>query len=767
MEKNKLLSKNLVIYFLLFLFILVVISPKEIIKEIVERPSIIGAALAQVRVLSTNPPTFDFNLVNQTINQTSAFLLDVNCSDVDLADTVTYYDNFTGFEINRSTGLINRTSFNQSFVGNNTINISCSDDVFNTSQIFVLTILNVNDAPNLSSIGSQIATEGVLFTLDVDATDADNDTLIFNASTTLFTINNETGLINFTPVISQIGNYTINISVFDGQIYDYEVISFKIVRGPFCGDDSCASTEGCSSCPSDCGTCPVVPGVGGGAPAAEAGGGAGEAGEGGGAAEGGAAEATPAAGAPRAYFRCDEKWECSDWSLCSLDNTRTRKCRDINKCDTNKKKPAEIEVCDYVAACNDGIKNGNEDGIDCGGSCEPCLLPNCFDNLQNQDEEGIDCGGICKPCEIKKFAKIPFLELPTLIKIPKNFPWLLILIISILIVLTVTSDQIYVRHITKKDLEEYRKRTRKYRLLRRKIYKFVINTSLITLISSLYIYIFSDNIEKMKEYAWIPAIIILLVPVAVSAFIRQYTYYEYKKIIKEKRLRETHTREILQLIGIENKLLVDIEKKLKDKIYSLALQHKFDNYTALYTEINPIYGILSSLEKNRKNRIYLTTINADILEKILDLIENKTLIKASKEYVEFMSILKILEYIQENINLDTYDKEEELLDEIREISKMHMMTVIKSSNRLVILYNELVDIYEYFVNAHAELEGIDSNISAIERSFTEKIKGIAKKATLLDIIQKDAVFVSVYNSLVELFNHYLKKQELNTRMRDT
>ena len=48
--------------------------------------------------------------------------------------------------------------------------------------------------------------------------------------------------------------------------------------------------------------------------------------------------------------------------------------------------------------CTDGIQNGNETGVDCGGpTCTPC--PSCYDGIQNQNETGIDCGGICPtPC---------------------------------------------------------------------------------------------------------------------------------------------------------------------------------------------------------------------------------------------------------------------------------------------------------------------------------------------------------------------------------
>jgi hypothetical protein len=749
-------SKALIIYLLLFIFIIILIVPKEIIQK----PGVVGKVVASVRIIGANAPTFDHDIDDFTIAQTDTFVFDVNCSDIDPLDEIKYYDNFTGFEINRTTGIINQTAignntiiFNQSLVGNNTIKISCSDDLQNTTKTFVLEITNVNEAPVLSSIGSQIATEDELFTLDVDATDPENDTLIFNASTTLFTINNETGLINFTPTLSQVGNHTINISVFDGEFYDYEVISLRIVRGPYCGDNSCSNTESCSTCSEDCGTCPVAP-----AEEAEE-----EAAEAEGVVAGGVATGIAgAAGLARApYFRCDEKWECSDWNVCSLDGIRTRTCKDINKCGTKQKKPSEIAECAYQPTCSDGIQNGGETGVDCGGPCEPCLLASCFDGIQNQNETGIDCGGPCKACEVKKFAKIPSIEIPGIFKIARQFPWLLILIVGILLTLTIASDQIYVRRITKKELEEYRESVRKYRAIRRKLYKFVINTAVITLIASIYIYFFSNNMENMIKYSWIPIILILLTPLVVSIVIRQYTYYEYRKRKKEQRLKQTHKRELLQLIKVENELLYDLELKLKNKIYNMAIKHKFDNYPALYNRINSIYGNLSLLEKKREERISLLSVHSQILDKILTIIENETLIKTSKEYPEFMSILKILKYIEDNKDLDTTDKEEEFLEEIEEISKPHMRTVIMSNKRLISLYNNLVDLYEYYTEKHGELRNRDTEIMNVERGFTDKIKEIAKKAVIMKAIQENPNFVSIYNNMVDLFNHYMKKHELS------
>jgi len=77
-----------------------------------------------------------------------------------------------------------------------------------------------------------------------------------------------------------------------------------------------------------------------------------------------------------------------------------------------------------IPACQDGIKNGDETGLDCGSASCPnkcpdgqgcalpsdcvsgvcwggmCQAPTCTDGVQNGEESGIDCGGPCSlPCK--------------------------------------------------------------------------------------------------------------------------------------------------------------------------------------------------------------------------------------------------------------------------------------------------------------------------------------------------------------------------------
>ena len=63
----------------------------------------------------------------------------------------------------------------------------------------------------------------------------------------------------------------------------------------------------------------------------------------------------------------------------------------------NAGKALNTLTCDNCLGCLDGIRNGQETGIDCGGpNCLPCAT--CHDGILNGDEDDIDCGGSCEEC---------------------------------------------------------------------------------------------------------------------------------------------------------------------------------------------------------------------------------------------------------------------------------------------------------------------------------------------------------------------------------
>ncbi len=52
--------------------------------------------------------------------------------------------------------------------------------------------------------------------------------------------------------------------------------------------------------------------------------------------------------------------------------------------------------CSEAPRCNDGIQNGDETQVDCGGTCPVCYT--CEDGYKNQNETDVDCGGACQRC---------------------------------------------------------------------------------------------------------------------------------------------------------------------------------------------------------------------------------------------------------------------------------------------------------------------------------------------------------------------------------
>ena len=193
-----------------------------------------GASDSEIINLTVSDVDYSPNLIsipNQTLRVDALFTLLVLATDLD-NDNLTFYDNSSFFDITYvdiTTAKINFTP-DSSNAGNHTINISVSDGTVNDSQI-VLFIINNNTAPILSTIGNWTFQEDSLFTLRINATDPDNDTLSFGANTTIFsfnTMNISSVSINFTPSQSDVGLHWINLTVNDSPLVDFELIFFNI-----------------------------------------------------------------------------------------------------------------------------------------------------------------------------------------------------------------------------------------------------------------------------------------------------------------------------------------------------------------------------------------------------------------------------------------------------------------------------------------------------------------------------------------------------------
>jgi len=402
-------------------------------------------------------PVLDF-IPDQTLYEDVLFEYDVNATDPDMltpyGETITFGENSSLFEINTSSGLVSFIPVQAEADQNYSILFYVFDDEYVDTQTVIFEIISVNDAPVLDFIGAQTAIENTPYYYDVNATDEEGDPITFYENATIFDIDPATGVISFTPNTSLINNYSINISVTDGNGWDTEIVSFTVVdqNDPpnitqwYPNEENVSSAKELGNKTTSVwyytdteinfrvnatdpdGTDPSFWWVVDNETIT------GEVydnytyitlqsdtylvevfatdgllndthkwnliilnrpiyvppDEGGGGGGGGG------------WFTCFENWRCTEWSTCTKEGIQTRTCVDLEDCGTFIRKPPENRSCFYspFPSCFDDVKNCHDGQCeimtDCGGPCDPC--PTCDDGIRNQGEKGLDCGGPCPPC---------------------------------------------------------------------------------------------------------------------------------------------------------------------------------------------------------------------------------------------------------------------------------------------------------------------------------------------------------------------------------
>ena len=152
----------------------------------------------------------------------SVYNYTLSATDVDKGDTLTYSAKTlpSWLSLDAATGLVSGTPSNDD-VGTHTVSLSVTDSAkASDSQLFTITVENVNDAPVISSTPITTATEDSLYNYTLSATDVDKgDTLTYSAKTlpSWLSLNTATGLVSGTPSNDDVGSHTVSLTVTDGE----------------------------------------------------------------------------------------------------------------------------------------------------------------------------------------------------------------------------------------------------------------------------------------------------------------------------------------------------------------------------------------------------------------------------------------------------------------------------------------------------------------------------------------------------------------------
>ncbi len=110
--------------------------------------------------------------------------------------------------------------------------VTAQDSSGNTDYLNSASVTIQNSAPVITSSAETSATIDSSYSYNVDATDADSDTLTYSLTTAPdgMTINSATGLISWTPNASQEGSNSVTVSVSDGTATDTQSFTITVLK---------------------------------------------------------------------------------------------------------------------------------------------------------------------------------------------------------------------------------------------------------------------------------------------------------------------------------------------------------------------------------------------------------------------------------------------------------------------------------------------------------------------------------------------------------
>ena len=165
------------------------------------------------------PPSLD-PIGNKTINETETVMIDLNASDPD-GDSLTYSCNRTNLftDFDSSTGAGNwTTDYNDA--GTYWVNFGVSDGNGGIdNETIRITVSDANRPPVLDAIGDKTINEAEIVAIDLNASDLDDDTLVYSCNRTDLStdFNPATGTGNWSTDHKDAGTYWIDFGVSDGK----------------------------------------------------------------------------------------------------------------------------------------------------------------------------------------------------------------------------------------------------------------------------------------------------------------------------------------------------------------------------------------------------------------------------------------------------------------------------------------------------------------------------------------------------------------------
>ena len=220
-----------------------------------------------LEVVSINHPPVFYPIQNKSATQGWSFNLSVNASDREIDDYVTFdiltrncsvpnpWNITTLNNSHNATAIINVTALNNSHIACRNITITATDGKDTSVYYLDINLTNINDLPiiynlshysgntqNNTDIRNITAYTDTQFLYKINGSDPDlftyeSDIITYGDNSSLCVIcpylnlNTSSGIISFTPNITNVGNHTYSINLTDNDgLYTIQILSLEVIN---------------------------------------------------------------------------------------------------------------------------------------------------------------------------------------------------------------------------------------------------------------------------------------------------------------------------------------------------------------------------------------------------------------------------------------------------------------------------------------------------------------------------------------------------------
>ncbi|MBN2453946.1 hypothetical protein JXB11_00205, partial [Candidatus Woesearchaeota archaeon] len=137
--------------------------------------------------------------------------------------------------------------------------------------------------------------------------------------------------------------------------------------------------------------------------------------------------------------------------------------------------------------------------------------------------------------------------------------------------------------------------------------------------------------------------------------------------------------------------------------------------------------------------------------------------EASAKYFKLRQLLEDIKALSKSLTPSEglITAERNFMDGLEHVARdKHLISVLSSDSRLISIYNRIVDAYDAIIRSQLHIKELEKQEQSLEAEFLAQLKELFEKKDAAEKNKNDGKWVKIYNLLVDINDHYAKKQSI-------